>query len=378
MKDAKSRPGILRAFLPGPSNHRTIFLLLPAAQLLYLLVVSHWVPGRWWSELLALAMPLVLASALVLLVIAIWKRPVRTARLLALLAFIAALKPLQETFALRLPPARIGSDLTVMSFNAALFAPYRPTTLLGSPDLYDQFYAHLRSKPSPDVLCIQEFYHSDLNEELTVDSILRLGGYDHFYTNPQYDDDYGGLVGVATFSKFPAVASGRMDFGHPDMWRGHWNDFVIGVDTVRVFNMQLQSMSIRWRSLSANAFKNLLLNARDIHDRLRDGHRARIGEMADIDRYLDSSPYPVIICADLNAMPWSHTYQSLKARFHNAFEQAGSGFGFTYHHFPWFIRIDHQFFDRRLGIAWFRMLDQIDISDHYPTEAGYIIHGRPR
>lgn len=359
--------------------HPLLFGLIPGGLLSICLVVSHWVPGTWWVELLGLAMPLVLVSVLVVLVAALMMRPPLGYRILPLLAFVAAIKPMREAFALRLPKARGASDLTVMSFNSALFNPYRPSTLESDPGLYDSFYAYLCGDPAPDVLCIQEFYHSNFNDELTVDSILHLGGYGHFFTNPQYDEDYGGLVGVMTFSKYPAVASGRVDLGQADVHNAHWNDFVIGTDTVRIFNIQLRSMSIRWTSHeNVSPLRSLRMNLVNFHDRLLYGYRARKKEMASIEAHLAASPHPVIICADLNALPWSDTYQRLKRNYHNAFEHAGAGFGHTYHHFPWFIRIDHQFYDRRIGIRYFRTLDEIDISDHYPIEAGYMLGGDRR
>lgn len=293
----------------------------------------------------------------------------------SLCALIVGLKPLGETVRIDLGGSPQKADLTVMSFNAALFNPYRPTTLESDPDLYDPFYDHLRNNPAPDILCIQEFFHAIREDnELTADSILHLGGYKYFYINPMYDKKYDGLIGTITFSKHPAVAKGRIDVGDKRTPSGSWNDFVIGGDTIRVLNMQLKSMSIRWQTLDRHStFRNIRLNLRKIYYRLKWGYRMRQGQLDRVTKILSDSPHPVIICADLNALPHSITYQRLKSHYHNAFEKRGHGFGFTYHHFPWFIRIDNQFYDPRLDITYFRTHTDISISDHYPIEAGYVL-----
>lgn len=334
-------------------------------------VVSHVVPGKWWSELLGLGMPLVLGGTLLVLVLTIALRPPIAYRIPPFVAFLLALAPLGEAFQMRLPRSMTGHDFSVMSFNAALFNPDRPSTLESEAMLYRAFYDHLRQGTAPDVLCVQEFYHSHINEELTADPILHLGGYRHFYTNPKHNKHYDGLVGVITFSKFPILASGRLDFGDPEVYNGHWVDIGTDAGTVRVFNLQLNSMSIRWARFSRSPLRNIAFNLWNIHDRLRKGYIERAHELRDISVHLEESPHPTIVCADLNALPWSATYQWFKRRFRNAHEAAGSGPGFTYHHFPWFIRIDHQFASPDFHIPWSRTHQHIRISDHYPIETGY-------
>lgn len=351
----------------------SLFVVVPVLLGGITLITSHLERGKWWMELLSFGMPMVLVGILLVLLAWLVLRPGLRHLWLPLLALVLAIDPLNATFAINLPRERSGHDLSVMSFNAALFNPYRPSTLESDPDAFDTFNAYLRDGHAPDVLCIQEFFHSNRNDqEMSADSIQQLGGYSYFYTNPVHNEDYDGLIGVITFSKYPLVRSGKLEMGDERFNNGHWNDVVVGADTVRVFNIQLRSMSIRWSTLDATSrLRNLRLNLRAIHNKLKWGYWMRHAEMELIEEALDASPYRRIICVDLNALPYSHTYQRLKNRYHNAFEKRGNGFGFTYHHFPWFIRIDNQFFDRELDIQYFRTLYEIEVSDHYPIEAGY-------
>ena len=352
------------------------FVILPSVMIGYLVATSYLANSNWWTELAAFGMPAVLISALILPLFALLVRPGWHYLLLPAIALFVALKPFSETFRFHRPAPDAPHDLSVMSFNAALFNPLRPVTHESDPRRFGPFYDHLRNSPAPDILCIQEFYHnSEAYSEQTVDSILHLGDYKYFYTNPQFDKYYDGIIGVITFSKYPAVASGKLSFGKDKVNNGHWIDVAIKGDTIRIFNFQLRSMGIRWTSFDKSSrMRNLVANLYNIHDRLRRGYRFREQEMAQIEVYLDAAPHRAIVCADINALPYSGTYQQLKKRYHNAFEGAGTGFGFTYHHFPWFIRIDNQFHDQDIGIVHFGTVTEISISDHYPILGHYAVH----
>lgn len=348
------------------------FVLLPLVLCVITVLVSHLILDSWWVELLGFAMPLVIVTALVLIPIAMrWGRGIAQ-RLPVLLLLMVLVKPMRETLAITGAPPSGTADLSVMSFNVALFNPYRPYTLRSDSTLYDAFYAYLRREPPPDVLCIQEFYHGVHGDaEQAVDSILHLGGYGSFYMNPRFNKDYDGVIGVATFSRFPMVASGRIQFPDDGAHLGHWVDLLVNGDTLRVVNFHFRSMGIRWQRQEGPRWHELVHNLRHFHDRLRWGYDRRTEELATLEPYLIARPHRTILCTDINALPYSDTYQRLKRLFDNAFERRGRGFGFTYHHFPWFIRIDNQFFSPALEVTAFSTRSDIRISDHYPVEAWY-------
>lgn len=367
--------------ITDPANKRTerlevvLLLALPLGMTVLIALISHFILSSWWLELISFLMPIMLVAVLMLLVVLVIHRPRWPFWIPTLVSLLVGMKPMRETFSLNYGAPAQEADFTVMSFNAGLFNPYRPYTMEGDTVRYKAFYRHMREHVSPGILCIQEFFHSQRSDaEMAVDSILRLGGYHYFYTNPKYNKDYEGTIGVATFSKFPAVGSGKLEFGSSTTYSGHWIDLRIDDDTIRVVNFQLQSMSIRWSTMDPNnALRNVTVNLRHIHDRLRWGYIMRNRELSIIEDFLRSCPHKVIVCADINALPYSDTYQRLKDLYSNAFEERGSGFGFTYHHAPWFIRIDNQFSDPALGIACYRTRTDIRVSDHYPVEAGYVL-----
>ncbi|MDX9750809.1 MAG: endonuclease/exonuclease/phosphatase family protein [Flavobacteriales bacterium] len=361
------RPSALRTFL---------FAQAPLLLAWYTATTSHLAFDNWWAELLTFGLPIVLALSLVVLLLLPIVRPPWPYWTMPAVLFLVTMKPMRETFVPAPPPVATGHRLSVMSFNAALFNPGRPHTLDSRPELYHRFYDHLRAGHVADVLCIQEFFHSgQAEEEMAADSILRLGGYAHFYANPGFDPKYQGMVGAAIFSRFPVTDAGKIDL-QGSLYDGCWADLQVDGGTVRVLNFQLRSMSIRpmWTARMP-VVANVVFNLLNIHERLRTGHAARRVDLRTIAALLAAGPHPVIICTDLNALPYSSTYQRIKRTHANAFETAGSGFGFTYRQFPWFIRIDHQFFSPRLEAVWARTRRDIHVSDHYPIEAGYRLEG---
>lgn len=349
-----------------------LFAQAPTFLATYTVATSHIHFDNWWMELLSYGLPLAMGLSLVVMLLLPIVRPSWPHWIIPAVLFLVTMKPMRETCVLALRPHPTGHHLSVMSFNAALFNPFRPQTLDSQPTLYTDFYDLLRAGDAPDVLCIQEFFHSgQAEEEMAADSIILLGGYSYFYINPSFEPKYQGMVGAAIFSRFPAADAGKIDL-EGSLYDGCWSDLVVNDDTVRVLNFQLRSMSIRpvWVP-RAGLLANLTFNILNIHDRLRTGHAARRTDLATITDLLAASPHPTILCTDLNALPYSSTYQWLKRTHMNSFEAAGSGFGFTYHHFPWFIRIDHQFHGPGVQATWFHTRRDIVVSDHYPIVAGY-------
>src|SRR5690606_32121340 len=110
---------------------------------------------------------------------------------------------------------------------------------------------------------------------------------------------------------------------------------IIHDDTVRVINFQLKSMSIRWQSnTDESRWQNILSNIESIISKIIEGHENRKFEVAVVESFMKESNYKTIVCADLNAVPYSSTYQKINKYYYNAFEKAGTGFGFTYNRFP--------------------------------------------
>jgi endonuclease/exonuclease/phosphatase family metal-dependent hydrolase len=351
---------------------KIVLVTASLASIVYLLLVSYFLIDKWWVELLSFFMPFVLCANFLLFVFSLWLKVNWKYVVFTSVALFLSIKPIQETIGLNFRKDYAYSDVRVVSFNAAAFNPYRGTDFKSNHALNADFYNWIR-KNSPDVLCIQEFYHSDFDEyDQTLDSIVNAGNYKYYYINPVYKEEQNGIMGVITFSKYKALQSGELIYSKSPINKGTWHDFVIKDDTVRFFNFQLRSMNIRVQSVDTlGLFSSLCFNIKDVYDKLKFGYHSRRDELKKLEEIILSSPYKTIVCADINALPYSITYQKINSDFHNSFEKGGTGLGFTYHHFPWFIRIDNQFFDKRIRIDYFKTHTNFKVSDHHPIEAGY-------
>lgn len=351
----------------------TIYWFIPIISTCLLIIISYNFVESWFIELLSFGVPfLILGNLCLLLLSIIFTRRVKFI-IVPLLALLVSWKPISETLALNFKMKKGESDFTIMSYNIATFNPMRMESKNSDSLFNASIYQWLKENESPDILCLQEFYHSDLTDyDNTLDSILKLGKYKYMYLSPAYKNEHNGVFGVVTFSKFKALKSGNIVYGDSPMNKGIYHDFSIKNDTVRVLNFHLNSMSIRWKeSDTVSFFDGIKSNVKNIYGKLHEGYERRAVELDEIEKYIDGCDHKIIICADINSIPYSYTYQRLKSRFGNAFEHAGLGLGYTCNRFPWIVRIDNQFFDKRLQIDYFETHSEMKNSDHYPIEAGY-------
>jgi len=98
------------------------------------------------------------------------------------------------------------------------------------------------------------------------------------------------------------------------------------------------------------------------------------GQQADIvKKHINSSPFPVILCGDLNDTPSSYAYRKITSGLTDAFVESGRGFAVTYagESFPSF-RIDYIFHDEVFESRRFTR-HKISYSDHYPISCTLVM-----
>lgn len=85
---------------------------------------------------------------------------------------------------------------------------------------------------------------------------------------------------------------------------------------------------------------------------------------------------PVIVAGDFNATVLNYPYKKINQHLENAFENAGSGFGFTFPSaarrmgtFAPFMRIDHIFYSSQFDVHQSYVVEQSGDSDHFPVVA---------
>lgn len=196
----------------------------------------------------------------------------------------------------------------------------------------------------PDVICLQERPHDNL---LHRDSISAVFGYPYWVFNSREDE----VLNLVVYSRFPL--SNMKEYYFLDSYNK-----VLQIDlqyegrTIRLFNMHLQTTGITPAFQGNNLLHTYQLNARE---------RNRQAQL--LAEAISSSPYPVILCGDLNDTPISYAYRILTDQLDDCFLVAGSGWGGTYQPSNNLFRIDYTFCSPELKTSAYHLYSNC-WSDH--------------
>lgn len=174
----------------------------------------------------------------------------------------------------------------------------------------------------PDVICLQERPHDIL---LNRDSISAAFGYPYQVFNSREDE----VLNLAVYSRFPL--SNMKEYYFPNSYNK-----VLQIDLqyegriIRLFNMHLQTTGMTPAFQGNNLLHTYQLNAKE---------RNRQAQL--LAETIASSPYPVILCGDLNDTPISYAYRKLDDKLDDCFLEAGNGWGGTYQPARNLFRIDY-------------------------------------
>jgi endonuclease/exonuclease/phosphatase family metal-dependent hydrolase len=226
---------------------------------------------------------------------------------------------------------------------------------------------------NPDILCLQEFYNSDAKNDFhNIDTILSSFSTKYYhveYTVTKYKTNHWG---IATFSKYPIVNKGKIIFNTYTNNICIYSDILINGDTVRVYNLHLQSISFTKDEYKfvvdvteGDEAKDEIAFSKSIVKRLRTAFIRRAGQAEKVVASINSCRYPVILCGDFNDTPASYTYRLLSEKLKDSFIEKGTGFGKTYAgKFPQF-RIDYILHSKEMKCnSFFRSNETY--TDHYP------------
>jgi endonuclease/exonuclease/phosphatase family metal-dependent hydrolase len=208
-----------------------------------------------------------------------------------------------------------------------------------------------------DILCLQEVgeYATDIIKKNFKD-----------YHIHKFDK------GTIILSKHKMIKKGQIEFGTKTN-SCLWADIVIGVDTVRVYSIHLQSNKI---SKDANEMiahgsikeEKTWKNLYGIFRKYNIYHKTRSVQAKTVKEHADLSPYKVIMCGDFNDVPLSYNYNVLQHNLVDAFKEKGVGIGSTFNGKIPFLRIDYILIDPDYQVAKFNVVRE-NYSDHYAVAA---------
>jgi endonuclease/exonuclease/phosphatase family metal-dependent hydrolase len=339
-------------------------------------IISLQVPPEffWPTAFIALTLPGGLILNLVFLVIWALRKSWKTFLPLALMVFTweyhtrgVALNFPQVTAA----PAATPGQIRVLSYNVRIFNTYahlQDKNQTSSKEMIRWVAQH-----PADVFCLQEFYNE--RDSPVFNSISKIGRNHgrHIFVSRTLVNHIGAEFGMAIFSRYPLIHKGTIQFGKLTQNHAMFADLKIHRDTIRVYNFHLQSMSIEEQEIvdTYSDQDNLKKKGTNLLRRFKRGFVKRGDQVTLLLDHVKTSPYPVILCGDLNDLPYSYTYQSLSQDFKNAFQEKGLGFGATYNGRIPFVRIDNQFCSPSLEVVNFTLHNTVRYSDHFPITATY-------
>ena len=229
----------------------------------------------------------------------------------------------------------------------------------------------------PDIACFQEVVAGDKKKGINyfpdIQKALRF--VDYFYSYSIRDDfDKDHHFGRIIFSKLPIINKQTV-VNYPNDYN-QYIDVLSGNDTIRVFNIHLQSLKFTPSNLSYldNASINNdsnITESKSIISKIKTGFIKRSIQANFIKDEVDHSPYPVILCGDFNDVPNSYAYETIGAGFQNAFVERGFGIARTFSTISPTLRIDNIFADRDFTVSQFTRVKKL-LSDHFPIIADLI------
>jgi len=235
------------------------------------------------------------------------------------------------------------ANIAIMNYNVRLFNLYDWIDEDGVQTKITNFINEVQ----PDIISFQEY-----------------NPHDSIYL-PDYGYKFEELSGKRTrygqaiYSKFPIVNSGSFEFPNTGN-NAIYADVVKDADTIRVYNVHLQSAGI-----SAEVGNLANEDSERLMSRLATTFKTQQTQAESFLKHKETSPYKMIICGDFNNTAYSYVYKIIKGDLNDTFKEAGNGFGRTYdlQYFP--LRIDFILADPSFQVNHFKTFD-IRLSDHYP------------
>lgn len=237
------------------------------------------------------------------------------------------------------------SDTKVLSYNVRMFNKYKNI----NEDNIDKKIVEFITDKQPDILCLQE-YSNDQNSALKFT-------YKHTFSKNKKS-----LFGQAIFSNYKIINKGSLNFSNSTNNNAIFVDILKDKDTVRVYNIHLQSLQINPKEEEISQE-----NTEKVRKRVENAFKIQANQVELIKQHQSKIHYKTIICGDFNNTAFSWAYNELIEGKNDAFQEAGAGFGKTYDlAFP--FRIDFILPDERIEINNFKTY-KVKYSDHYPIMA---------
>lgn len=344
--------------------------MLSALAMIPVLLAPLIPPDRiWYPAFFGLAyLPLLLVN---FSFVVFWLLVRRSRIWLSLIAMFMTVMAFNRTFGLHFFTKPWSNDMAkvrIMSYNVHLFDLYS----WKNPGIIKDSIMSMIQDEQPDILCMQEFF-CDTSNAFNTEKDLSTLGYEYQFIDYSLIRQKIYKFGIGIVSKYPIIGTGRIDNPADNIGSGNYAiyaDMLVDMDTIRVYNLHLQSIYLNKEqslfdpdsSLKQNEFEK---HSRSVLRKLKSAFEKRAIQVRNIREHIKNCRYDVFVCGDFNDTPVSYAYRTIKSNLNDAFLLAGAGLGKTYAGLYPSFRIDYIFSPKHWDANNFRILRK-RFSDHYP------------
>lgn len=238
----------------------------------------------------------------------------------------------------------LNDDLKVMSYNVRMFNHWKWINEENIPQKINEFVM----EKSPDVLLFQEYY------------ILEKQQFSYPYKYVKTKNNKA-KIGLAIYSKFPIINKGSLNLKNTSN-NIIFVDIIRKKDTVRVYNLHLQSLELKTDKENFGEE-----NSQKLIARLEEGFKKQAAQTKVFLEHEKKWKGKKIVAGDFNNTSYSWVYNQISKNKKDTFIEAGEGFGKTYNY--WFpMRIDFILTDSTAIVNQFHSFSENN-SDHFPILA---------
>ena len=237
------------------------------------------------------------------------------------------------------------SDISLLTFNSHGFNGLRWTK---NPVSSNKIIAFIKEQ-NADIVCFQEL-------DRIINRQLKNYPYKYQTTSTNYRSKQ------AILSKYPIISNGSLELPNT-LNNVIYVDVLIKNDTIRVYNLHLQSLKFRAGMLKREEPQRLF-------KRLDKSFQKQLEQVKLVLEHSRKVNYKKIICGDFNNTQFSSVYKTIKGAMNDTFLEKGFGLGSTYNFKFLPFRIDYILVDPEIEIKSHKNFD-VQLSDHTPVMASF-------
>ncbi len=273
-----------------------------------------------------------------------WLVKLKKQLLLSLSILVISFFAISPFYKLSAKNSALNDDLKLVSYNVRMFNHWGWTKEKNVTQKIKKFIDDY----SPDVIAIQE---NMLLPKYTFK-------YPYKYIKKKYER---GRFGMAIYSKYPIINKGFLGFKNSSN-EIIYADIIRKKDTIRVYNIHLQSLSI---SPDKENFGKE--NSEKLIKTLEHNFKKQAIQTETFLAHEKKWKGKKIVCGDFNNTAYSWVYNKISENKKDAFLEAGEGFSKTFRY--WFpMRIDFILTDNTANIQQYKSYSY-KYSDHFPISA---------